>query len=161
MDALTPPHPVGPDGRWTGGSRDEQGRLYLAVHDSAFGGETRLTAGDCRDWIANGWPERYSTADTVTPEVLRERRGGWLHRWFGIGPHPAHCVHDTLRSFTGEPLPGDPAECECACGCAWHGRWSEVDPTGGVMRCAECVAWGHPPVDRWPAAGSRTGLSRG
>jgi hypothetical protein len=121
------------------GLRCEHDRVVLAWHDSTLGGETRLCAGDA--WVAgyiqHGWPP-------VMPSNDKGPR-----RWFGLGPR--RDLNPFRQVFTGEPYPGLPVECECACGCPWHGAWGEVSAEEGVLRCPDCQTQGHPPVGRWAA----------
>jgi hypothetical protein len=116
------------------GVRCEHDRVVLAWGDSTLSGEDRYCARRAWEygWIQYGWPP-------VKPSNEEGPR-----RRFGIRPRRDRDPFNQV--FTGEPHPGFPVECECACACTWHGTWGEVSAEGGVMRCARCLAQGHPPV---------------
>jgi hypothetical protein len=76
----------------------------------------------------------------------------WANRWWQDDGWPAALLWGDdrggrywLRECSGPPDPALLVDCECACECGWRGRLDETDHEGGVLRCAECVAAGHPP----------------
>ena len=98
------------------------GRAVMMWEHSWASVPEEITAGDAwrAGWWQNGWPKSYDGTD-YPPDRLY------------------------LRGCSGPPDPARLVDCECACECGWYGRLDEADHIGGVLRCAECVAAGHPP----------------
>lgn len=111
-----------------------RGRQTLAIRMSSMGGEEHLCAADAwaAGWFQHGWPEPYPRHVPGDPRYHDEM----ISR--GV-------LQSGLRHFSGPPAPGQILHCECACGHDGTGRFAEMDPDQGILRCPQCVAANHPP----------------